>query len=96
MDDNIREIFDTINSLKEGLDTPEWYFEMIKTDLGKYLSESHNFLPSLVLDAYAEQMYEFSEKARSYESQLMFETLAYITKLVIESINYPICYALGG
>ena len=96
MDEEIRDIFDIINTLKVSLDSPEWYFEKIKGDLGKIFSESPNFLPSLVLDEYASQMYKFSELAKSADAQNMFETLAYITVLVIDSINYPISYVLGG
>lgn len=74
-----------LDEMRENLDTPFHYFDMVADDLKDILTENISIPPSILLKEYSEHMWEYSEKANTTYSKNLFEMYATITDMLLEA-----------
>ena len=84
-----KQIFTILDDLEENLDTPRWYFDVIRSTFKDAFDEAErlnsSILPSLIVSEFVGQMQEYSMIARSEYSSDMFSTLADIAEMVLSN-----------
>jgi hypothetical protein len=91
MDNDIKKIFAILDNLEGGLDTPPWYFVFVRDSyqniFDEYTRIGSNMPIQELLSIFTEQMYEYSDMARTKKSSDMFSVFGDISKMVLASFK---------
>lgn len=84
MEKEVDLVLGIINDIKNGLDTPFYYFDLIEDDLRSIFEENKTMPPSTLLLDYEEAIGHFCDVAPTKESFEKFSTIYYIIRLVLD------------